>query len=77
MAGDKNEGHRGVDGYYVDKGKMDSPWFSGDNDSAGRKAMHGAPRVSGMDGCTDGIRDGTSGANDAGGAGTSPGARKK
>jgi hypothetical protein len=69
MAKDGNAGSKGI-GDYKMKGRMDSPWFSGNDDSAGRKAMEGAPSVKGMDGCgKGGTRDGTSGANAAGGAG--------
>lgn len=76
MAGDKNSGHSGVGDYKVDKGKMDSPWFSGSEDSQGRNLMHRAPSVNGADAAGGAVRDGTSGANAAGGAGTMPGARK-
>lgn len=68
MAKDGNSGGRGI-GDYKSSGKMDTPWFSGNDDSAGRKAMEGAPSVKSMDGCKGGTRDGTSGANAAGGAG--------
>lgn len=66
---DGNSGGRGMDDYKADKGKMDAPWFGpGDNSLA-----KSAPRVSGMDGQKGGVRDGTSGANDKGGAGHTPG----
>lgn len=74
--GDKNDGGTPMDDYRADTGKMDSPWFSGKEDGWGRKLMKSAPSVSGMDDQGDGIRDGTSGANDYAGAGTAPGGRK-
>jgi len=70
---DGNSGGRRVDDYIADQGKMDSPWFSGSEDPAGRNLMHGAPSVKNMDGCKGGVRDGTSGANDYAGAGRVPG----
>ena len=69
---DKNDGKTRMDDYVADKGKMDSPWFSGSEDPAGRNLMNAAPSVKNMDGCKGAVRDGTSGANDYAGAGKVP-----